>query len=287
MWSYLLSIVTKVFKPKWVCLLRVMKLFMIPMVCCARYKSFKRNPQLLFLLFTPFDRRLCLNCRGSRRSRIKRAGWRVLPCSHSYHYLLQLQGDWQICAGIFFFHHCIRWSSFPWVCKNFYFIDHSLLFPFLFLPSVIRTFLLVLLTYFGLGVLIPLPLMIGSWSVLLFQWSSLVLKTLLVWSIPIVVGWRALSNSNGLVGRVFRNLNLGNMRGEGMRWVHVEFSVYLGGNKITGKIWFCNCLNEGWAKLEIIIRKASEKQHSLKISSKRKVILAISSVACFILYAFE
>ena len=42
--------------------------------------------------------------------------------------------------------------------------------------------------------------------------SSLVLMTLLVLSMPMVVGWRASSNSYGLVGRVFRNLNLRDAR---------------------------------------------------------------------------
>ena len=89
----------------------------------------------------------------------------------------------------------------------------------------------------------PLPLMERSQSMLWFWWSSLVLRTLLVLSMQMIVGWRASSNSNGPVGRVFRNLKLGNTRGEGTRWVHVELSVDTGSNKITGKVWFCDCLS--------------------------------------------
>ena len=123
----------------------------------------------------------------------------------------------EVCARIFFFfHHCIRWSAFPGICKPFYFIDSSPLFPFLSLPLIIRMFLLVLLTHLGFRVLMPLPLIRRSRSVLWFRRSSLVLMTLLVLSTPMVVGWRASSNSNGSVGRVFRNLNLRNTRREGM-----------------------------------------------------------------------
>ena len=56
--------------------------------------------------------------------------------------------------------------------------------------------------------------------------------------------------------------------------MHVELSGNAGSDKITCEVSFWNCLNKGRAKLEIIVGKASKKQHCFKIFLKIKACRA-------------